>query len=105
MRTEYSSHSLLTKLVPTPEYDLDAVNRSKSFSVYRILNDVLHNHLLSLFYTSDTASKFDCIIKMTVASLSITKYYNAKITNISYKGTPNEIISFSVIILDEIAGA
>ena len=96
-----------TKLVDqdTPEYDLDAVNRSKSFSVYRILNDVLHNHLLSLFYTSDTASKFDCIIKMTVASLSITKYYNAKITNISYKGTPNEIISFSVIILDEIAGA
>lgn len=96
-----------TKLVDqdTPEYDLDAVNRSKSFSVYRILNDVLHNHLLSLFYTSDTASKFDCIIKMTVASLSITKYYNAKITNISYKGTPNETISFSVIILDEIAGA
>ena len=93
-----------TKLVDqdTPEYDLDAVARTKGFSVYRILGDVLHNHLLNLFYTSDTATKFDCKIKMTVTSLSITKYFNAKISNVSYDDSPNEVISFSIIILDEI---
>ncbi len=93
-----------TKLVDqdTPEYDLDAVARTKGFSVYRILGDILHNHLLNLFYTSDTATKFDCVIKMTVTSLSITKYFNAKISNVSYDDSPNEVISFSIIILDEI---
>lgn len=93
-----------TKLVEQtiPKYDLDAVGRTKAFSVQRILNNVLHDHLLNLYYSSDSATMFDCVVKMTVASLSISKYYNAKINGINYDDDPTETISFSVIILDEI---
>lgn len=95
-----------TKIVgqDIPKYDLDAVSRTKAFSVQRILNDVVHNYLLSLYYSSDTATKFDCKIKLTVTSLSIAKEYNAKISNIGYDDDPTETISFSVIILDEVVG-
>ena len=93
-----------TKLVgqDIPKYDLDAVGRTKAFSVQRILNNLLHNYLLNLFYSADTATKFDCQVKVTVTSLSITKYYNAKISGINYDDDPTETISFSVLLLDEI---
>ena len=93
-----------TKLVgqDVPKYDLDAVGRTKAFSVQRILNDLLHNYLLNLFYSVDTATKFDCQVKITVTSLSITKYYNAKISGVNYDDDPTETISFSVLLLDEI---
>lgn len=95
-----------TKIVgeDVPKYDLDAVTRTKVFSVQRILNDVVHDYLLNLYYSSDTATKFDCRIKLTVTSLSIAKEYNAKISNIGYDDDPTETISFSVIILDEVVG-
>lgn len=95
-----------TKIVgqDIPKYDLDAVTRTKVFSVQRILNDVVHDYLLNLYYSSDTATKFDCRIKLTVTSLSIAKEYNAKISNIGYDDDPTETISFSVIILDEVVG-
>lgn len=84
------------------EYDLDSVGRVKTLTVQRILDNALHNYLVLMYYTSDTATKFDCQVRMTVTSLSIDKKYNAKITGLSYDDDTSEIISFSIIILDEI---
>lgn len=84
------------------EYDLDSVGKVKTLTIQRILDDLLHNYLVLMYYTVDTATKFDCQVRMTVSSLSIDKKYNAKITGINYDDDVSEIISFSIIILDEI---
>lgn len=86
-----------------PEYGLIASSFTKTYTVGRILGNVLHDFLMRKYFEGDTETKYDCQVEIKIISLNITKRHNAKLTNIVHiENEQGESIAFSVILLDEI---
>ena len=97
----FSPTVLVEKVPNVAEYDLQSVTRTKAYTVSRILGNALHDYIMRLYFTDDTATKFDINMRLTVTSLTIDNKYKAKIGNVQYNEQGmNETISFSVTIVE-----
>jgi hypothetical protein len=97
----FSPTFLVEKVPNVAEYDLQSVTRTKAYTVSRILGNALHDYIMRLYFTDDTATKFDINMRLTVTSLTIDNKYKAKIGNVQYNEQGmNETISFSVTIVE-----